>query len=166
MYCINERNSEFIALAEKSAQPNDVLKAKISIWQEENNTDKFPTLKQIGIEERKDIVQYDLKAIGALNSIVGIRETIRLNTKEKPYIETNLRKLLQGKGVYTEQVDMLFDYMRANNIQEISTEDLATRLAAEYSYTIKINLATESTFIQKSSGFREESEDKIQAYTD
>jgi predicted NAD-dependent protein-ADP-ribosyltransferase YbiA (DUF1768 family) len=166
MYCINERNSEFIALAEKSAQPNDVLKAKISIWQEENNTDKFPTLKQIGIEERKDIVQYDLKAIGALNSIVGIRETIRLNTKEKPYIETNLRKLLQGKGVYTEQVDMLFDYMRANNIQEISTEDLATRLAAEYSYTIKINLATESKFVQKSSGFREDSEDKIQAYTD
>lgn len=52
MYCINERNPEFIALANKSVQPNDVLKAKISIWQEENNTDKFPTLKQLGIEER------------------------------------------------------------------------------------------------------------------
>ena len=51
MYCINERNPEFIALANKSVQPNDVLKAKISIWQEENNTDEFPTLDQIGIEE-------------------------------------------------------------------------------------------------------------------
>jgi predicted NAD-dependent protein-ADP-ribosyltransferase YbiA (DUF1768 family) len=55
MYCINERNPEFIALSEKSTQPNDVLKAKISIWQEENNTDEYPTLKQLGIEERQVI---------------------------------------------------------------------------------------------------------------
>ena len=141
MYCINENNPEFIALAEKSVQPNDVLKAKISIWQRENNTDKFPTLKQIGIEERKDIVQYDLKVINALEKISAIRETIRLNTKDKPYIETNLKKTLQGKGITSQQIDMIFAYMKANNIQEISTEDLVTQLASEYSYTVEINTA-------------------------
>jgi hypothetical protein len=51
-YCINTSSKEFIDLKSKAAVNSDVLAAKIALWQQQNNTDKFPTLKELGIEER------------------------------------------------------------------------------------------------------------------
>lgn len=108
MYCINERNPEFVALAEKSIEPNDVLKAKISIWQEENNTDKFPTLKQIGIEERvvvkpgvqelfesnPELANSVYEAMGFDNNqTLDVRNSIVKAYKDKTTIELPLRLL-------------------------------------------------------------------------
>ena len=67
--------------------------------------------------------------------------TIRLNSKKQPYIETNLRKRLNGKGVTNQQIDFIFDYMKSNNIQEISTEQLALELASKYGFSVEINTA-------------------------
>ena len=67
--------------------------------------------------------------------------TIRLNSKKQPYIETNLRKRLNGKGVTNQQIDFIFDYMKSNNIQEISTEQLALELASKYGFSIEIDTA-------------------------
>ena len=78
--------------------------------------------------------------------------TIRLNSKKQPYIETNLRKRLNGKGVTNQQIDFIFDYMKSNNIQEISTEQLALELASKYGFSVEVNTAIdkESTWDMRS----------------
>lgn len=67
------------------------------------------------------------------------RLTIRLNTKERPNLETNIRKTLNNKGVTNQQVDFVFKYMRSNNIREISVNDLIIQIANNYSYSVEIN---------------------------
>ena len=47
MKCINKSHSEYIDLANNSPYHPVLLDAKISIWQEQNNTDNFPTLEQL-----------------------------------------------------------------------------------------------------------------------
>ena len=51
-YCIITTTPEFIELKNKANVSEDVLKAEIALWQQKNNTDEYPTLKQLGIEER------------------------------------------------------------------------------------------------------------------
>ena len=67
--------------------------------------------------------------------------TIRLNTKERPNLENNIRKLLSNKKVTKEQIDFVFDYMKSNNIQEISVEELALALAEKFNFGIEIDVA-------------------------
>ena len=98
---------------------------------------------EVATDENTPNVNFQLKIVSSLLNLKDNRQTIRLNTKEKPYLEENLRKTLAGKGVTTNQIDFVFQYMKSNNIQEISTEDLALELAANYSYTIEINTAKE-----------------------
>ena len=50
--CINTKHPDYIKLENSTSISPAILKAKISIWQDQNNTDDFPTLKQLGIEER------------------------------------------------------------------------------------------------------------------
>ena len=66
------------------------------------------------------------------------RVTIRLNTKDKPNAEQNLRKTLSKKGVPNTEIDYVFKYMKANNINEISSSDLSIRLMTDYSLTVKL----------------------------
>jgi hypothetical protein len=105
-------------------------------------------------------VDYSLSIINALDKFInppqgkrfrkygerkGIaRQTLRLNTKEKPYIETNIKKALQGKGVTNQQIDLLFDYMKQNNFKEISVEDAIKGLKEQYGFVVDINTAKTS----------------------
>jgi hypothetical protein len=66
------------------------------------------------------------------------RLTIRLNTKEKPYLENNIRKVLQGKSVPKDQIDYIFKYMRDNNLSEIPSNKLALDIAAKYSFPVEV----------------------------
>lgn len=50
--CINIKHPDYIKLENSTSISPAILKAKISIWQDQNNTDNFPTLKQLGIEEK------------------------------------------------------------------------------------------------------------------
>jgi hypothetical protein len=54
-YCIITTTPEFIELKNKANVPENILKAEIALWQQNNNTDEYPTLKQLGIEERQVI---------------------------------------------------------------------------------------------------------------
>jgi len=66
------------------------------------------------------------------------RVTLKLNSKEQPNIETNIRKTLARKGVSSEQIDYIFDYMKSRNIQEIKVADLAIQLMEEYQFAAKL----------------------------
>ena len=47
--CINTKHPEFIKLAKQANMNPLVLKSKIGVWQEKNNSDDFPTLEELGI---------------------------------------------------------------------------------------------------------------------
>ena len=66
------------------------------------------------------------------------RVTLKLNSKEQPNIETNIRKTLARKGVSSEQIDYIFDYMKSRNIQEIKVADLAIQLMEQYQFAAKL----------------------------
>lgn len=98
----------------------------------------------------KDAINYRLKVVDSLLSMTvpketkgtrkyGIkgeaeRVTVRLSK------EANLRKTLARKGVPADQIDFVFDYMKSNNIQEITTEELALDIAAGYGYTVEVKV--------------------------
>lgn len=149
--CINTKHPEFIELAKQANMNPLVLKSKIGVWQERNNSDEFPTLEEI---LNPNEVNYQLKIVNALINLTIPKSdtryameqkpevlTLRLNSKQQPYIEINIRKRLRGKGVNDTQIDFIFDYMKSNNIQEISTEELALELASKYGYSVEVNTA-------------------------
>lgn len=49
-HCVNKSSKEFTDLAEKSKVNPFVLAADISLWQEQNGLDKFPTLKELNLQ--------------------------------------------------------------------------------------------------------------------
>ena len=47
--CININHPEFKKLVEESKMNPLILKSKVGVWQEKNNSDDFPTLEELGI---------------------------------------------------------------------------------------------------------------------
>lgn len=54
-HCVNRSSQEFKALAEQSNINPIILAAKVSLWQEENGLDKFPTLADV-TSQTEDVV--------------------------------------------------------------------------------------------------------------
>ncbi len=102
-YCIVTSSKEFKDLESKATVNSDVLAAKIALWQQQNNTDRFPTLKELGVEERVSVKlgvaeifesNPELATIGTLELYSQYLDTIFPNSKEKdifyhglPFIE-------------------------------------------------------------------------------
>ena len=78
-HCININHPEYKKLVPQFKGPEALLKAKISIWQENNGLDNFPTIDQI--EERKNIL-YDKMSIEEKLGISD-REQLASNIKIK-----------------------------------------------------------------------------------
>lgn len=54
--CINIKHPEFVSLAKQSNINPLILKSKVGVWQEQNNTNRFPTLKELGIKVEPTIL--------------------------------------------------------------------------------------------------------------
>ena len=63
-YCININHPEYLNLLQQSDLKPAILKAKMSVWMEENNTTDFPTLEQLNI------------APGTVNALFGTALTV------------------------------------------------------------------------------------------
>ena len=143
----NKINAKYDAeLKELEQQPTTSTQStELSLTPEQQALkDKISRKKAQEFENEYDVeedenINYNLKVVNALTDISRIRQTIRLNSKDKPYVETNLRKLLRGNSVTDQQIDLVFDYMRSNNLQEISTIDLIMNIASVFSFTMKID---------------------------
>ena len=46
-HCVNRSSPEFKALAEQSNMNPIILAAKVSLWQEKNGLDNFPTIEDV-----------------------------------------------------------------------------------------------------------------------
>ena len=77
------------------------------------------------------------------------RVSIRLNSKDKPNIESNIRKRLRGAGVNDTQIDYMFDYMRAHNIKKISAKELSEKISNELAFDVTINPVSETYSTKK-----------------
>ena len=53
MFCINVSHPQFKALLEESGLHPDILKAKVSIWMEENTSDSFPSMIDLQLSQTK-----------------------------------------------------------------------------------------------------------------
>ncbi len=64
-HCVNINSREFKDLAKVANMNPVILAAKVSIWQEENGLDKFPTLSQLMSE---NAINYVIDAAQILSS--------------------------------------------------------------------------------------------------
>ena len=166
MSCINTSSTEFKNLLAETGMRSFDLEMSIMEWQQENNSDEFPAADSL--EYRDQEVKYLMNVTKALREFIKPEDTkrtrkyeetpgperltLRLNTKERPNLESNLRKRLQNKGVTNNQIDIVFDYMKTNNIKEISVEDMIAVLLAENSFVVEINTTKGSNAKKVSDG--------------
>ncbi len=72
--CININHPDYIDLLQQSGLHEDILKAKISIWMDENGVDRFPTTDELGISIEKT---YQLVANDKIDEQIASEKTIR-----------------------------------------------------------------------------------------
>ena len=125
---VHGNNYLSIALAQRGEQEDVNISESVSdnpVWEQGDNV--------FNQEEYNNQVNYRLKVVNSLLKLATPQEdkrtrkygeinqpeklTIRLNTKERPYLESNIRKTLAKKGVPANQIDFVFEYMRSNNIK-------------------------------------------------
>lgn len=75
MACVNESSPEFQSLLENSGINQHILAAKVTVWQELNGVENFPTLEQLGLTEKssdrifKESLTEDSQDINQLTNI-------------------------------------------------------------------------------------------------
>jgi hypothetical protein len=136
MNCINISHPEYIKLLNESKFKPEILKAKVSMWQEANGFDSFPTLTDLGINP--STVNAAMKALDLLSTDKAEK---LFNTLNKNKVADNIfwNKIQQDLGIPKEQVEIL---------KSFNTKDknkLITDLLANYSYTVEINTAKSKT---------------------
>ena len=126
-HCVNRSSPEFKALAEQSNMNPIILAAKVSLWQEKNGLDNFPTIEDVYSSVE---VNLSLKAVDILASQKAI-DTFAKGQKNNWPIEKTLTEL-QVPG---EQKQLILASGKTN------LDDIITDLLANYSYAIEINTA-------------------------
>jgi hypothetical protein len=132
MNCINTSSPEYIKLLNESKFKPEILKAKVSMWQEANGFDSFPTLTDLGINP--STVNSAMKALDLLTTDKAEK---LFNTLNKNKVVDNIfwNKVQQDLGIPKEQVEILKSFNSKDR------NKLITDLLANYSYTIEINTA-------------------------
>ncbi len=128
-YCININHPEYLNLLQQSDLKPAILKAKMSVWMEENNTTDFPTLEQLNIAP--GTVNATLKIIDALEKI---QRNVFTQDKLQGWIND-----LQKQGVSNQQIEFFKEVAKPG----MTKDEIATAIAANYSYTVEINTAKE-----------------------
>ena len=132
MKCINKSHPDYIALLENSPYPIPLLDAKISIWQDQNDTDEFPTLEQLAQPVGDSKIRYAFKTSTA---IINKLDKVKQWYKSLGNTDKFWNKVQQDLQIPKEQV-VLVKESEGNTIEE----KLAS-FAANYSYTVEINTA-------------------------
>lgn len=141
--CINIHHPSVVELSKSLNTPKIIIGATISLWQEANNTDKFPSKEELLPYLNKDNeVQFTLKAIEILQSDKA-KQVFEKGVKSK----WTLDKILSELQIPKEQAILFKDvYMNALNkgrVGLISQSELLDEVILDfvnkYSYTIEIN---------------------------
>jgi hypothetical protein len=129
-HCVNINSQEFIDLQRKADINPIILASKVSIWQEENGLDNFPTLSQLFSE---NAVNYVIDAVQILNSSeaeVVFKKVEKGNwTLDKALTELQIPKTQKQIILQSGKTDR---------------KDIVTDLLVNYSYAVEINTAKEN----------------------
>jgi hypothetical protein len=128
-YCININHPEYIQLLQNSNLKPAVLKAKIGVWMEENNSTDFPTLEELNVTS--GTVNATLKIIDALEKI---QRNVFSQDKLQGWVND-----LQKQGASSQQIELFKEVAKPG----MTKDQIATSIAASYSYTVEINTAIE-----------------------
>lgn len=125
MNCINTNSEEYKQLLEKTGLNPVILKSKISVWQDNNSYDSFPSVDDIlGLNE----INFSLKSI----DILSTDKAKEIFTKGKKN-NWSLDKILSELQIPKEQKELILDNGKIN------LDDIITDLLAKYSYTVEVN---------------------------
>jgi hypothetical protein len=106
-----------------------ILKAKIATWMDNNTADRFPTIVELlNLGE----VNQTLRVVDALSKI---QRGLFTQDKLQGWLND-----LQKQGVSNDQLEIFKEVAKPG----MSKDEIATSIAATYSYTIEINTATET----------------------
>ena len=94
MQCINTSHPQFKNLLEQTGLHPDVLKAKVSIWIESNNSDSFPTTEQLQL----GVVLPSQKATNPINDWLAEFEVV-----EEPVVVSAKKELITD--VYSKEAE-------------------------------------------------------------
>ena len=94
--CVNIKSLDFIELVRQSGLHPAILSAKMGVWMEQNNTDEWPSLEQLGLSSSS--INYNLKLIDSLLKL-------QRNKFESSKLQGWLNDL-QKQGVPKEQIEM------------------------------------------------------------
>jgi len=132
MKCIVRTSQEFLKLVEETNLSPIVLDMKIGKWQEENNSDEFPSVEEIiSYTKNTPEVNMIMKSVTILQSSKG-EEVFRKGDKNNWTID----KMLQELQVPKEQQELIKSFNTRNR------EEILTSLLANYSYTVEVNTAS------------------------
>ena len=88
-HCININHPEYKKLVPQFKGPEALLKAKISIWQENNGLDNFPTIDQL--EERKNILYDKMSIEEKIQDKLKVSENVLKIVADRLSKRTNIR---------------------------------------------------------------------------
>jgi hypothetical protein len=108
MACVNINSPEFQALAEESGINQYILASKVSIWQEANGFENFPTIADLGIET---------------NNTSGFKSINEENENYYLQLASNLTK-----PAIEELDNYLLEFLKNFNVKTKKFEELKSRL--------------------------------------
>jgi hypothetical protein len=130
MHCINISHPDFKALQEDLNINPEVLKAKVSVWMDSNTAERFPTAEELNIAPGN--VNATLKIIDALSKI---QRGIFTQDKLQGWVND-----LQKQGTSAQQIELFKEVAKPG----MTKDEIATAIAAAYSYAVEINTAKDS----------------------
>lgn len=120
--CINKNSKEFISLVVDTGINDTLLAAKISIWQSQNNTTRFPTIADLNINQ-PNVVDFNLKALNILTSKKA--EDIFNKGKKNGW---DLNKILTELQIPKEQKQIILD-KNIKNSNILNSKDELNKIA-------------------------------------
>lgn len=143
VHCVNKSSAEFTALQEQTNINPVILAAKISLWQESNGLDKFPSIEDLSIQDLDTNLVTDL----VIKESIVTEELIK---KFYSLYEDNSsisNQLLQEFNNKTEdsltdaerKIDLMKQVLNAEVIIDASIEDSGQLLPANHPLSKKYN---------------------------
>lgn len=120
--CVNKKHPDFIELSKQSTFHPELLAAKVSIWQDQNNTDEFPTVAQLAKPVNDNKIRHVFKTTTAI-----INKLDKVNQWYKTLGNTDKfwNKVQQDLQIPKEQIVLLKE-SEGNTIEE-KLLDFATK---------------------------------------
>jgi hypothetical protein len=127
-HCINKFHPEFLKLVDSTNINPIILASKVSVWQEKNGLDKFPTITELNIIKPgvKELFESDSNIANQVYEALGFQgnNTVRLyriENKNIPYDESRegivSKKEIIG-GFFTDNPNTVANYIRKNQSTE------------------------------------------------